>query len=110
VSGFLGGGIGAGGAPGHISAFDTGVANAAGGQSMQAMVNRYNQLGLGNSTAEAMDIGAAPSLTGGIPAQFQALSGEIQNNALQNPGSAGKGTSPASLIGGAGSLLSFAGK
>jgi hypothetical protein len=116
MSGFLGGGIGAGGAPGHLSPFDTSVANAAAGQSIQAMANRYNQLGLGGpgqgggtptnaGTAEAMDLGILPSYTGGIPAQFQALTGELQNNALATPGSAGKGTSPASLIGGAGSIL-----
>jgi len=127
MSGITGltGGFGSGGAPGHLSPFDTGVANLAAGQSVQAMTNRYNQLGLGGpapsfgsgggtvtnaGTAEAMDIGAAPSYTGGIPEQFQALTGEMQNNALNTPGSAGKGTSPASLIGGAGQLAMLAGK
>jgi hypothetical protein len=87
------------------------------GQSIQTMVNRYNQLGLGGpgaaggvqtpmGTAEAMDIGAAPSVAGGIPGQFAAVGGQLQNAALQqSPTGSGKGTSPASLIGSIGHLV-----
>jgi len=104
---FFGGPIGAPGQPGALSGFDTGAASQAMGLSLTEMANRYNQLGLGGSTAEAMDLGQAPSISGGIPAQFAALQGQMQNNALQTlpQGSGGKGGSPASAIGLGGSLL-----
>jgi len=104
---FFGGPIGAPGQPGGLSGCDIGAAQQGLGQSLTAMANRYNQLGLGGSTAEAMDLGQAPSISGGIPAQFAALQGQMQNNALQTlpQGSGGKGGSPASAIGLGGSLL-----
>jgi hypothetical protein len=106
MSGFFGGGIGSPGSPGGLSSFDIGAANQGLGQSLTNMANRYNQLGLGGSTMEAMDLGQAPSLTGGIPAQFAALQGQMQNNALSvSPGgSGGKTSSPAGTIGTVGQI------
>jgi hypothetical protein len=67
------------------------------------MQNRYNQLGLGGSTAEAMDLGQAPSLTGGIPAEFEAVMGQLQNAALNNPsGGSGGGKGGGKSAAGAG--------
>lgn len=77
--------------PGFVDPFSKGAVSEAQGQSLKAMTNRYNQLGLGGSTAEAMDLGNAPSLTGGIPAEFQAILGELQNAALQGSGGGGGG-------------------
>jgi hypothetical protein len=77
-----GGSFGGGGTPGFFSPFDVGVTNAAAANSQTAMANRYNQLGMPGSTPEAMDLGSAPSLTGGLPGQFQALQGEIQSQDL----------------------------
>jgi hypothetical protein len=107
MSGFFGGGFGSPGSPGGLSGFDLGAAQQGLGQSLAAMSNRYKQLGLSGSTAEAMDLGAAPSLTGGIPAQYQALVGQMQNQALATApgGSGGKTSSPAGTIGGIGSIL-----
>lgn len=105
MSSFLGGGIGASGAPGSLSPFATGVANQAAGQGVNAMINRYNQLGMGGSTPELQDIGQLPSLTGGIPAQGNALIGQLQTNALGSP--SGVSNSPATLIGGAGQLANL---
>jgi hypothetical protein len=98
------------GAPGFISPFAQGAVQSAQGLGMQSMVNRYNQLGLGSSTPELMDIGALPSVTGGIPAEAQATLGQIQNNQLTTAGSQGAGAnkSPASMIGSLGSLAKFA--
>jgi hypothetical protein len=97
------GSFGQEGAPGFVDPFAAGAVGQGAGTSMSAMANRYNQLGLGGSTMQAMDMGAAPSVTGGIPAQFAAVLGELQNSALrQAPGGSGK-QSPASQ---AGSLLS----
>jgi hypothetical protein len=73
------------------------------------MANRYNQLGLGGpgagggtpspmGTPEAMDLGLAPSLTGGIPAQFQAVLGQLQNQTLQGS-PLGANKSPGNVIG-----------
>jgi hypothetical protein len=114
-----GSGIGLGqfGSPGYVSPFDMNAVNFGQGQSMTAMGNRYQQLGLSGQgatptssggaagggggaspdpssspTAELMDLGQAPSLTGGIPEQFQALLGQIQTSALQNASMAGAGS------------------
>lgn len=114
--GFLGGPFGSQGAPGFVPPAASAALGPAAGQSTQTMANRYNQLGLGGpgaaggtqtamGTPEAMDLGAAPSVAGGIPGQFAAVAGQLQNAALQqNPGGSGKGTSPASIIGNVGRL------
>lgn len=69
----------AGGFPGLISQFDLSAFNAGLPAAETAMTNRYNQLGMGGSTPEAMDLGQSPSLTGGIPAEFQAGAGQLQS-------------------------------
>jgi hypothetical protein len=81
------------------------------------MQNRYQQLGLGGqaatpttpgafltgSTPFMMDVGETPSLTGGIPAEFQAVMGQLQNAALSNPsGGAGGGKGGGKSAAGAG--------
>jgi hypothetical protein len=74
------------------------------GQSQQALANRYQQLGLGGqstNTPEAMDLGLAPSMTGGLPGQFASIQGTLQN-AATTP--LGKNSSPANLVGGAGQI------
>ena len=125
-----GGGFGDFGMPGHVSPFDMHAVDAGQGASMQAMTNRYAQLGLsstgatphspggpaggigvaniggnitgpegpgvppvtaGEPTAEQMDLGQIPSLVGGIPAQFEALMGMIQNANLANASMSGSG-------------------
>lgn len=97
------GGFGSSGAPGFVPPTASSLIGAGAGTSMQAMANRYNQLGMGGSTPEAMDLGAAPSVTGGIPAQFASVLGELTNTSLQqSPSGTGK-QNPASQ---AGSLLS----
>jgi hypothetical protein len=88
------GNFGQAGAPGFVPPTATAGIGLGAGTSLEAMANRYNQLGLANQgatptspggggpgTAELMDLGAAPSVTGGIPAEFQAVSGELQNAA-----------------------------
>lgn len=114
VSG-ISGQFGSPGAPGFVSPFDLGALAQGQGQSTAAMANRYSQLGLatpnatptspgggGMGTAEQQDLGIAPSLTGGIPAQYSALLGQAQTANLQNPG--GVSTSPASIVGALGRL------
>ena len=125
-----GGGFGDFGMPGHVSPFDMHAVDLGQGASMQAMTNRYAQLGLSGTgatphspggpaggigvaniganitgpegpgvqpdpnqepTAEKMDLGQAPSLSGGIPAQFEALMGMIQNANLANASMSGGG-------------------
>lgn len=108
------GSFGSSGAPGNLTPFDTSVAQAGLGQSISAMENRYNQLGLGSqgatptspgggrglSTAALMDYGALPSLTGGEAQQFQALLGQLQNQAVSiAPGGSGKTTNPLNALG-----------
>lgn len=94
--GFGGGGGGGGGFPGMLSPFDINAAQTGQQQAMANMTARYNQLGLGQqgatptspgsfgqgSTAMQMDLGQLPSITGGIPAQFQALLGQLQTEDL----------------------------
>src|SRR5262247_1509634 len=93
------GSFGESGAPGFVDPFASGAVGQGAGASLQAMTNRYNQLGLGGSTMEKMDLGQQPSVTGGIPAQFGAVMGELQNSALrQSPQGSGK-QSPASQAG-----------
>lgn len=118
------------GSPGFVSPFDMHAVDAGQGASMQAMTNRYAQLGLSGQgatphspggpaggigvaniganitgpegpgvqpsqgsepTAEQMDLGQIPSLVGGIPAQFEALMGMIQNANLANASMSGSG-------------------
>lgn len=109
MSNVVGGPFGSQGAPGFLPAASTaGIAPAA-GQSAEMMANRYNQLGLGGpgaaggtqtpgGTAEAMDLGGLPSVTGGIPAQFQAIAGQLQNQAV-GQGPLGANKSPGNIIG-----------
>ena len=114
VSNFLGGGFGSPGAPGYLPPAATAAVGPGAGQSVAMMANRYNQLGLGGpgaaggtqtamGTPEAMDLGLAPSTTGGIPAQFQAILGQLQNQALAS-GPLGANKSPANVIGGIGNF------
>ena len=86
------GSFGSSGAPGSLSPFDTGIAQAGLGQSITAMENRYGQLGLGSqgatptspggglglSTAALMDYGALPSLTGGRPVNSRRFWGKCR--------------------------------
>lgn len=106
--------FGAPGGPGFISPFDLAAAGAGETESLTAMTNQYNRLGLGQNSASPagattgatpgipgsgttpvnpgsfgsgstpyqMDVGTAPSLTGGIPEQFQAVLGEGQTQDL----------------------------
>ena len=76
------GGFGGSGQAGFLSPLDTAAFSGGQGTSLQAMANRYNQLGMAGSTPEAMDLGAAPSMVGGIPAQFQAGLGQVQTQDL----------------------------
>jgi hypothetical protein len=107
MAGGLGGSFGSfgeSGAPGFVPPAATAAVGNLAGLSEQAMHNRYAQLGLaaqgatptspgggGPGTAEMMDLGMLPSITGGIPAEFQAVLGELQNiSASQMPGGTGK--------------------
>ena len=122
------GSFGSPGAPGAVSPFASGVGTAAQGVGMQAMANRYNQLGLsGNpqggtaqsaaaggtnltsggapTTALSMDLGQTPSLVGGLDQLFQAGLGQLQNNALNQPQALNSNKSLGSLGGGLGSLF-----
>jgi len=99
------GSFGESGAPGFIDPFSMNAAGIGQGASLTAMANRYNQLGVkapggGASTMELMDEGAAPSVTGGIPGQFNALLGEIQNSALRNAPSGSGQQNTVSQLGG----------
>jgi hypothetical protein len=80
------GNFGESGAPGFVDPFAFNAVGLGGGQAIQAMQNRYNQLGMGNSTPEAMDLGQLPSISGGLPAQIASTVGELQNSALQPMG------------------------
>ena len=85
------GGFGSSGAPGFVNPIALGGVESAAGTSLGAMANRYNQLGMSGSTPELMDLGAAPSVTGGIPLQAQATLGELVNSSL-NQAPSGTGT------------------
>jgi hypothetical protein len=85
-----GGSFGGAGQPGFISPFTSGAFNTGAESSLGMMANRYNQLGMTGSTPEAQDLGLAPSITGGIPAEFQAGQGQLQTQDLgQTSSSAG---------------------
>lgn len=85
-----------GASPGLISPFDISAFGTGAGQAGGAMVNRYQQLGLGStgatptspgsfgtgSTAMQMDLGILPSLTGGIGGEFGAGEGQVQTQDL----------------------------
>lgn len=106
-----GGGFGSssdksGSAPGFVDPFSMGILSQNTGLAMEAMGNRYSQLGLaapggGAGTAEQMDLGQLPSLVGGIPGMSAATLGQMQTNALTTPtgGSAGSGTGSKGGIG-----------
>jgi hypothetical protein len=86
-AGGLGGGGGGGGkGGGDVSGFDQAAVNAALGTNIEAITNRYNQLGLGGSTMEQQDIGNIPSESGGAKGQADALLGQIQNANLGQAG------------------------
>jgi hypothetical protein len=87
--GNVSGSFGSPGAPGFVPPAAGQAVKEAMGQSLEMMQNRYNQLGLSGSTAEQMDLGNAPSLTGGIPQEFQAVMGQLQTADLNNPGTGG---------------------
>lgn len=99
------------------SQFDLQAVMNALGQGQTATTNRYNQLGLGGSTMLQQDLGNAPSVTGGLANEAQAMVGQQQtqdvgnpafNPALQTPQTT-PGTSLSSLGGIASSLGSLAG-
>lgn len=99
MGGSVFGNFGEEGAPGHVDSFTQGLIGQSLGQSLNTMTNRYNQLGMGGSTPEAMDLGHMPSVSGGIPKQYGALTGQLQNSSAQAQ-AAGSGTaSLASQIG-----------
>ena len=105
MSSSLFGSFGSSGAPGNLTPFDVGAAGGAAGLSLDAIKNRYNQLGLGGSTAENMDIGALPSDTSGLVGQYGALLGQMQTNALATaPGGSGKSSNPLSAVGNIGNF------
>lgn len=115
LNSLLGSSFGQPGAPGFVPPAATAAIGQGAGQSIAAMANRYNQLGMGGpgmgggtqtpmGTPEAMDLGLAPSITGGIPAQFAAVGGQLQNQAVLSP-ALGKNTSPASILGNIGGFL-----
>jgi hypothetical protein len=126
--GFGGGKSALGGiAPGTVDPFSSGLLAQNTGEAMQAMHNRYAQLGLGApsgsaqgaaaggtslssagpGTAEQMDLGQLPSLVGGIPGMSMATMGQMQDNALSSP--TGSGSKAAQPFGGLGSLAAGAG-
>ena len=98
------------------SQFDISQINQAVGQNQDAIQNRYNQLGLGGSTAEGTDLSQQTQL--GQAAQGQLQTSEVTqpafNPALQSAqtnlsdqailGSGGSGVSLGSLAGSAASL------
>lgn len=108
----------AGPAPGTVDPFSLGQLASQTAQGTTAMNNRYSQLGLGApsgspqsvaasggnmsssgpSTANLMDIGAAPSLTGGIAGMSEATLGQMETNAMTNPTGSG-GKTGASILG-----------
>lgn len=123
------GGAKSGSAPGFVDPFSQGLLAQNTGLAEQAMHNRYQQLGLGvpsgsapqaasqggnlsyggAGTAEQMDLGMLPSLTGGIPGMSAATLGQMQTNALSNATGSGTGKGGfgnlASSIGGLGSTF-----
>lgn len=114
LSNFVAGPFASPGAPGFLPSGSTAAIGPALGQSETMMANRYNQLGLGGpgtgggqqtapGTAERMDLGLAPSTTGGIPAQFQAIFGQLQNQALTSA-PLGANKSPGNVIGNLGNF------
>lgn len=117
IASSLFGSFGQPGAPGFVPPTVNAPVNAAAAGGANAMVNRYNQLGLapqgatpttpgggGFTTPEAMDLGALPSYGGGIAGEGNAVLGGLQNQALQSP-NLGKSTSPASIIGTIGRII-----
>lgn len=99
-----------------VSPFDQTAIDMAGGSNMTSMRNRYDQLGMGGSTPEGMDLGQLPSQTGGIPGETEAMTGQLQtqnvgnpalnpalqpqlNSLIANPGGSSGGSSLASLAG-----------
>jgi hypothetical protein len=73
------GNFGESGAPGFVNDFAQLAVNQGQIAATDITKNRYEQLGMGGSTPEQMDLGHMPSVTGGIPEQFKGLMGELQN-------------------------------
>lgn len=111
------GGFGQPGAPGFVPGTVSAPVNAAATGGVNALANRYSQLGLGStgatpttpggglaqSTPALMDYGALPSYQGGVAGEGNAVLGQLQNQTLQSP--TGKNTSPASIIGTIGRII-----
>lgn len=74
------GSFGQSGAPGFVDPFTTNILGQSEALNATTMTNRYNQLGMGGSTPEQMDLGQMPSVTGGIPQQFAGLLGQLQSS------------------------------
>jgi hypothetical protein len=103
---------------GQVDPFSLNTLAADTANAQTAMHNRYAQLGLGvpsgnpsaagasggslsyggPGTAEQMDIGSAPSLTGGIAGMSNATLGQMETNALSNAASPQGGVSKGGFI------------
>jgi hypothetical protein len=80
----------------------------AGGVGVGGGANFNNNNGAGMPTAELMDLGMAPSLVGGIPAEFEAMLGQLQTQDLaQTSQMANSGGGKGGGKGGAGGLASL---
>lgn len=99
MGGSVFGNFGEEGAPGFIDPFTQNLLNMGQGASNTFMTNRYNQLGMGGSTPEAQDLGHMPSVTGGIPKQYGALTGQLQTSSAANQAGGAGAASLASQIG-----------
>ena len=108
-------GFGTSGAPGFVPPSASAAIGPSLGVSEAAMANRYNQLGMGGpgaaggtqtpmGTPEAMDLGLQPSISGGIPGQFAAVAGQLQNQALTSS-PLGQNKSPGNTVGNIGNFF-----
>lgn len=87
----------------------------AGGVGVGGGANWNANSGAGMPTAELMDLGFAPSLTGGIPQEFEAMLGQLQTEdlSLTTPsggGGGGKGGGGKGGLGALGGLAKMGGK
>ena len=108
-----GGGKGGGGVTGGLDPFQSALFGQATGQNQQAMVNRYQQLGLGGqspstwSTPEQMDVQGLAGL--GTAASAQLEPGNIQNQLAQSAQQNAALTNLGGALGSAGSSFSSLG-
>ena len=111
----LGTNFGQPGAPGFLPPAATAQLGPSLGRSVQDIMNMYNKLGMGGpgqaggvqtamGTPEQMDVGLAPSVSGGIPGQFAAIQGQLQDQVVGGT-PLGSNTSPASIVSNIGGLL-----